>query len=150
MRLGWQCPTCFAELGDKTHARVLTCPFCGSLLIVDKKKKKFYLAKKDRGWYFFPKKYLGENTGYLRFGEHEEYYNYKNGEWYLIKGNKKYKLEKEFCECNGKVIEKGEINYIWGELPILAIPEMELQTIECNEGICKKSSKGEYFFISIQ
>ncbi len=150
MRLGWQCPTCFAELGDKSHAKTLTCPFCGSLLIVDPEKKKFYLAKNEQGWYYFPKKYLGGNSGYLKFGEHEEYYRYSDGKWYLIRGEKEYIFEGETCDCEGKKEEEGEINYIWGDLPLIAIPGMLIEIHQCEEGVCIKSSKGNYFFRGIR
>ncbi len=146
MRLGWQCPTCFAELGNREHAKVITCPFCGSLLVVDTSKKKFYLVKNENSWYYFPKKYIGSNSGYLKFGEHEIYFSRINEKWMAEFQGVKYGMDEETCATceNGEFV--GDVEYIWGELPILALPKMKIQMCIENDELCIIGSRGSYLF----
>ena len=143
MRLPWQCPTCYAELGDKKYAKMLTCPYCGSLLIVNPSKKGFYRVPKEKGWYYFSKI---SPYGYIRFGEFEEYYRYLNGKWYLLKNFSLYVLSEEKDKIM-EIIEEGEVNYIWGELPIVAPPESVLKTAKNDKGLVKISSREKLFFL---
>ncbi len=150
MRLDWQCPTCFAELGDKSHARMLTCPYCGSLLIVKSDKKEFYLVKKDVGWYFFKKKDICDFSGYLKFGGHEEYYRYENGEWYLKKDNDLYILTSKI-DCKGaSLIDEGKVEYIWGELPVIAPPRSVIRDFKDENFLCREVSGKIYIFKKIK
>ncbi len=150
MRLDWQCPVCFAELGDKSHARMLTCPYCGSLLIVKPRKKEFYLVKRKIGWYYFKKKEIGNFSGYLKYGEHEEYYKFRNGEWYLKKNDWTYRLIGERnCDIFSP-LEEGKVEYIWGELPIVAPPESIMKNFGNGNTLCKSVSGKTYLFEKIE
>lgn len=142
MRLPWQCPTCYAELGDKRYAKMLTCPYCGSLLIVNPSKKGFYRVPKERGWYYFSRI---SPYGYIKFGQFEEYYRYFNGRWYMLKDDRVYILTEEKSEIM-EITEEGKVSYIWGELPILAPPESILKTGITEKGVVKISSQGSIFF----
>ncbi len=144
MRLDWQCPTCFAELGDKSHAKMLTCPYCGSLLIVDAEKKKFYRVPRGKGWYYFSKVNV---PGYIQFGEHREIYTYRQGKWFLIRQDGIYILISESENCDAEVVEEGKVTYIWGELPFVAPPESVLKTAICKNGLVKIAPREKLIFL---
>ncbi len=131
MRLPWQCPTCYAELGDRSHAQMLTCPYCGSLLIVDSSHRKFLRVPKDGRWYYFPR---GEE-GLIVYGDFKERYIFRD-RWYLIR-DEIYVLEGE-TDDGGKVLEEGEVNYLWGEFPFVAPPGSVVRTLEHPEGLVKE------------
>ncbi len=153
MRLSWQCPVCFGQIDTKNKSKMLTCPFCGALLIADSAEKKFYLVKKKKDWYFFSKKYLGEYNGYIRFGEYEDFYVYYGDKWYLVKNGEKYVMNgnkiDEFEIEGMKEIEKGKVSYIWGHTPIIALPETKLITLQSNEEICKLTNENAYLFTKV-
>ncbi len=146
MRFSWQCPTCAAQIGNETHARMLTCPFCGSLLIADEEKKKFYLVKNEDSWYFFPKKYLGDNTGYIRCENGEEYYLHENGKWYLLHEGDRYLLTGEQDCKEGEKHYEDKVVELWGALPIVAPPGTVVKTTISDEIICKRTKKSIYVF----
>jgi len=147
MRLSWQCPTCFAELGDKSHAKLSVCPYCGSLLVVDKARKKFYLAKHESGWYFFRKKYIGSYDGYAKLSDMELYFSYRDGVWSATIDGREYRIE-ELDKCESYE-ERVELEELWGDVPILLMPGMEIM-IKISERICIKSSRGAYALEPIQ
>ena len=146
MRLPWQCPTCYAELGDKSYAKMLTCPYCGSLLIVNAKDKKFYRVPKENGWYYFSKV---NSPGYIRFGNYEEHYKYdkNNKKWYLLKNGEVYELKGELENLDGKIMEEGKVDYIWGEFPFVAPPGSVLKTALKGDKIIKISSRAILLFL---
>ena len=148
MRLKWQCPTCFAELGDKSYAKMSVCPYCGSLLIVDKERKKFYLAKHESGWYFFRKKYIGEYAGYVKLSDMEIYFLSKDGAWSATIEGKKYKII-EIENCKQPELESMELEEIWGDVPILLMPNMDIK-MKKSERICISTSRGAYALEPIQ
>ncbi len=145
MRLEWQCPTCYAELGDRSYARMLTCPYCGSLLIVNSEKKKFFRVPKDGGWYYFSKV---ESPGYIRYGRYEEHYAYVD-KWYLLKNGEIYAMDDsqtiDFEDC--KMLDEGEVKYIWGELPFIAPPKSVIKTAICENGLMKIFPRERIFFL---
>ncbi len=149
MRFPWQCPTCFAQLDDKHLAKVVVCPYCGSLLVVDSEKKKFYLAKHENGWYYFTKVPLGERTGYLRFADHEIFFILDGEKWLICYDGKIGEMIEEVPpeseNCEG-VRKDGEVQHIWGDLPILALPGMIIEMCENHDKIVLKSSRGAYIF----
>ncbi len=138
MRLPWQCPTCYAELGDKSYAAMLTCPYCGSLLIVNSKDKKFYRVPKDRGWYYFSKK---DSPGYIKFGDFEEHYRYFEGRWYLLKENELYEMKSRVRESCESIVEEGKVEYLWGEFPFVAPPQSVIKTAICDDELYKVTSR---------
>jgi len=145
MRLPWQCPTCYAELGDKSYARMLTCPYCGSLLLVDSENRKFLrVPKKDGSWYYFPKV---SSPGYLKFGDYEEHYFYYNKKWYLLKEGKLYIMNKELQKKDYPVDEIGIVDRIWGEFPFVAPPGSRVKTAYCEEGLIKIFSRVSILFL---
>ena len=143
MRLPCQCPTCYAELEDKSYAKMLTCPYCGSLLIVDAKHKKFYRVPKENGWYYFSKV---NSPGYIRFGDYEEHYKYDK-KWYLLKNGEVYELKEELENFEGKIIEEGKVEYIWGEFPFVAPPRSMLKTAIEGNKLIKLSSRVILLFL---
>ncbi len=145
MRFPWQCPTCAAQLDNSIGAKMLTCPFCGSLLIADMEREKFYLVKNENSWYYFPKKYLHGNTGYIGYENGEEYYLY-DGEWFLTQ-EERYRLIDENADCSGfEEISRDVVNYIWGSLPIIAPPGTEVITLKKDNLLCKRTKKHSYLF----
>ena len=148
MRLQWQCPTCYAELGDRSYAGMLTCPYCGSLLIVNSKEKKFFRVPKDGGWYFFSKI---NSPGYIKYGNYEEHYAYVN-RWYLLKDGsiyaKDYSPERKIGKC--EILDEGKVEYIWGELPFVAPPKSVIKTAICEDGLMKIFPKGSIFFLKVE
>ena len=146
MRFPWQCPTCYAQLDEKSRAKVSVCPYCGSVLVVDAEKKKFYLAKrKDGKWYYFPRVDIGERTGYLKFGNTELFFLLDEDEWYLCMDGALYHLEGE-GNCMATGVYPGEVERIWGDIPILALPDMRIEMETCTEGILLKTSRDSAFF----
>ncbi|NPA75913.1 MAG: hypothetical protein GXO25_07545 [Euryarchaeota archaeon] len=145
MRFEWQCPTCAAQIGNEKNASMLTCPFCGSLLISDFEQNKFYLVKKENGWYFFPKKYIGEHDGYIKYGEEEDYYTYREDAWYVIHRGIWYKLVNEDVEIDTKEC-RGEVKEIWGALPIVAPPGTELKVFKEERTLRITTKKKVYVF----
>ncbi len=143
MRLGWQCPTCFAELGDKSDSAMCVCPFCGSLLIVDKEKEKFYLAKKDNGWYFFRKKYLGDNDGYAKLSTMEILFRRENGLWTAEIEGERYMIGQSSEDCGEESSKIVRVEELWGDIPILLMPGMEIR-ISCGDKIKICTSRGSY------
>ena len=147
MRLDWQCPICFAQIGDKSHAKMTTCPFCGTLLIVDSQRKKFYPVKKEKGWHYFPHIYLKGHDGILRLKNHDLFFKYVNGEWHLHFENEIYKLVDQLEECrNG---EEEDVVGIWGDLPVIVTPEQKVSIGYWKGGICLKISNESYTFMKI-
>ncbi len=146
MRLAWQCPTCYAELGDKSYAKMLTCPYCGSLLIVNAKDKKFYRVPKGSGWYYFRKV---NSPGYIRFGNYEEHYKYDKNDkkWYLFKNGKVYELSGKLKSFGEKIVEEGEVNCVWGEFPFVAPPGSVLKTAMEENKIIRISSRAILIFL---
>ncbi len=146
MRFPWQCPTCYAQLDDKSRAKVSVCPYCGSVLVVDAEKKKFYPAKRRDGrWYYFPRVNIGERTGYLKFGNTELFFLLDEDEWYICMDGSLYHLE-EGEECKSTSVYSADVGHIWGDIPILALPEMQVEMNICEEGILLKTSKDHAFF----
>jgi len=143
MRLTWQCPTCYAQLGDRSYARMLTCPYCGSLLIVNPEEKKFYRVPKGKGWYYFSKI---DSPGYIKFGEYEEHYKYERESWYLLKDGDIYQLQGEF-PLEGEIMEEGEVSFIWGEIPFVAPPGSILKTAKSKNKIYKIASRITLLFL---
>ncbi len=144
MRLPWQCPTCYAELGDRSYAKMLTCPYCGSLLIVNAKEKKFFRVPKEGSWYYFSKV---NSPGYIRFGNYEEHYKYQNGKWYLLKGRDLYVMDNKSMDLKGDIIEEGEVNYVWGEFPFVAPPGSILKTAIYENKIIKIAPRSTLIFL---
>ncbi|ADD08747.1 zinc ribbon domain-containing protein [Candidatus Aciduliprofundum boonei] len=146
MRLAWQCPTCYAELGDKSYAKMLTCPYCGSLLIVNAKDKKFYRVPKENGWYYFRK---ANSPGYIRFGNYEEHYKYDKNDkkWYLLKNGKVFELSGKLKSFGKSIVEEGEVSYVWGEFPFVAPPKSTLKTAIEEDKIIKISSRAILLFL---
>ncbi len=147
MRLNWQCPICYAEIGDKSHAEMITCPYCGTLLIVDKEKKKFYPVKRERGWHYFPKIFLRGYDGYIKLGDEEFFFRFTSGKWYLHRGNEIYEPVDEKMNCIYNV--EASIEGVWGDIPLLATPEQKIFIGFCEGGMGIKTSKGEYVFMKI-
>jgi len=143
MRLPWQCPTCYAELGDKSYAEMLTCPYCGTLLIVDAYHKKFLRVPKNGGWYYFSEI---NSPGYIKFGEYEEHYRYYQGKWYLLKDGILYELKGE-SRYKGYIIEEGKVTYIWGEIPFIAPPGIVLKTAVHKDLLLKITSRVVLLFL---
>lgn len=147
MRLEWQCPICYAQIGDKSHARMVTCPFCGTLLIVDSKNKKFYPVKKGRGWYYFPRIYLKGYDGIVKLGDSDLLFKYVNGQWHLHFGNGIYNLVNRQEEC--KYGDEKDVVEIWGDISMIIVPEQSVKIGYWREGICVKTSKESYTFLKI-
>ncbi len=144
MRLPWQCPTCYAELGDKSYAKMLTCPYCGSLLIVNGKNKKFFRVPRGRGWYYFSKIPM---PGYIKFGEYEEAYVYKEEKWFLVRDDGVYEMQGIAHEFEGKMVEVGKVKYIWGEIPFVAPPESVVKTAKNGYILAKIAPRETLLFI---
>jgi DNA-directed RNA polymerase subunit RPC12/RpoP len=145
MRLPWQCPTCYAELGDKSYAKMLTCPYCGSLLLVDHKNKKFLrVPKKNGSWHYFSKV---PSPGYIKFGEYEEHYFHYRENWYLLKEEQLYIMDKEIPKKGYAIEERGVVEYIWGEFPFVAPPGSEIMTAYFKDGIIKIFSRVSILFL---
>ena len=141
MRLPWQCPTCYAEIGDKRHAKMLTCPYCGSLLIVHKDMK-FLRVPKESGWYYFPRGEEGE----IVYGEHRERYVYRDT-WYLIKNGEVYRMEEG--EDEGEILDEGEVSYLWGEFPFVAPPGSVVKSLAVENGILKVFPREKILFLKV-
>ncbi len=139
MRKPWQCPTCYAELGDKGYAKMLTCPYCGSLLIVDRKRKKFLRVNAEKGWVWFKKM---DHYGTIVTDNGEERYFYAHNSWYLVFQGDTYSI----CLCekfqdrnfNEKDASESRVLYIWGEFPFIAPPNSKIKTIKLEDALIKK------------
>ncbi len=147
MRLKWQCPICYAEIGDKGHAEMITCPYCGTLLIVDSENKKFYPVKRGRGWHYFPKVYLRGYDGHIKLGGEEFFFRYTSEKWYLHLGNEIYELVNKKMNCIYNV--ETSIGAVWGDIPLLATPEQKIFLGFCEGGLAIKTGKKEYRFMKI-
>ena len=147
MRLKWQCPICYAQLNVLPEARMLTCPYCGALLRVGNRAN-FYLIKKEVGWYYFPQKDITEFSGYIKYGENEEYYRYSRGKWYLIKDDRAYEMIiDENIKCDSlPFLGEGKMEYMWGQIPVLAPPGSLIRNYGNDKTICKSISDKIYIF----
>lgn len=144
MRLPWQCPTCYAELGDRSYAKMLTCPYCGSLLIVEREKRKFLRVPKDSLWHYFPK---GEE-GLVIYGEHSERYLHLD-HWLLVKDGNVYRMVGETNE-EGEKVDEGEVVYLWGEFPFVAPPGSKISTEKIEGGLIKVYPRERVLFLQIK
>ena len=146
MRLEWQCPICYAQIGDKSYARMITCPFCGTLLIVDSEKMKFYPVKKEKGWYYFPKVYLRGYDGYLKLDDMELFFKYSDGKWILHIDDGNYEMRDMDLNCDHAEMN---VEHVWGDLPLIATPEQRISLGRCPDGVVLRTSKGKYAFVKI-
>ena len=106
------CPSCFAPLYPRKTTKVMTCRYCGTLLVI--REGKGHKVKKGDVWYWFSSTELRDGViGVVKTSEHTV----------------------EFAE-DGKMIvdgteknsgEFGVVEYIWGEVPVMAVPKKILE-----------------------
>ncbi len=106
------CPTCFAPLYPRKTTKVMTCKYCGSLLIL--RNGRGYTVKKDDGWYWFSSQKLREGiSGIVITDKHTVEFG-ENGEIYV--------------DGSAEIPENlGIVKYIWGEIPVMAVPGKVLE-----------------------
>ncbi len=150
MRKPWQCPTCYAELGDKRFAKMLTCPYCGSLLIVDQARKKFLRVNAEKGWVWFKKM---DYYGIIVTDDGEERYFYSHNNWYLVFQGDTYSLSscEKFQEIplDEKNVSESRVLYIWGEFPFIAPPTSKIKTIKLGDTLIKKFTDETLCFFKV-
>lgn len=118
------CRACLAPLRPRHFTKIMTCPYCGALLIISGGKT-FTVRKRDsRGWFWFNSTPLREGVvGIVKTTSHT--IEFSDNGTILVDG---IEMSQESLKKNlGKVI------YIWGEIPLIVKPYEDLEELYCKE-----------------